>query len=113
MMPQMQNTLLNWGEWVQMKIISKQPVDFEVQDNVLAVLTIDMMLTAMKSKDVNRKPEGERIWKWWNGITRETIESDTVLQDPNGVEYRVMNTNDWSQAGFFLCELVQQPQGTA
>ena len=39
------------------------------------------------------------------------MEIDTVLMDPKGVEYRVAGVTDWSQAGFWKIDLVQQPWG--
>lgn len=111
MMPRMGSVVAGWGSMVQMKVIRQRAADFEVADDVLAVETIYMQITVMKARDVDRKPEGERIWKWWSGITTSTVGKDTILQDPEGIEYRVADTRDWSQAGLFLCDLVEQPKG--
>lgn len=110
MFPQVSSVFLNWLETVQMKVISKQPVDFELQEDVLAVPTLDMVLQAMSPKEVQRKPENERIWKWWDGWTTTLVEADAVLQDPDGVEFRVTAVNDWSQGGFYKVDMVEQPK---
>ena len=111
MFPQMGSVMFGWSEAVQMKIIKKVAVDFESQEDVLAVTTIDMMLQVMKARDVDRKPEGERIWKWWVGWSTTKVEKDTILQDPEGKQYRVTSDEDWSQAGFYKVDLAQQPIG--
>jgi IS30 family transposase len=101
-----------WGKTVQMKVIYTQAVDFEAVDDVLSIKTIYMQLTPMKSEDVSRKPEGLRIYKWFHGITTAKVGKDTVLQGPDGIEYRVDDMNDWSDSGFTECDIVQQPKGT-
>ena len=111
MMPQMQSAFLNWSETVQMKVITKEAVDFESVENVDAVVTFDAVLQALTPRQVNRKPEGERIWKYWTMYSTTRVEKDTVVQDPAGKQYRVTSTDDWSQAGFYKSELVQQPFG--
>lgn len=111
MFPQMGSALLGWGIPVQMKIISKQPVDFELQEDVVAVPTLEMMLQAMSPQKVDRKPENERTWKWWDGWSIKRVPLDSVMQDPDGKEFRVSSVRDWSQAGFFAYELVEQPKG--
>ena len=112
MFPQLQSTLLGWGVPVQMKVISKQPVDFEVQEIVLEIPTIEGMLTVSNPRKVDRKPEGERSWKWWDFVTTSKVQEDTILQDPNGVEFRVTSIADWGQAGFYVLDLAEQPKGT-
>lgn len=111
MFPQVQNVFLNWLSAVQMKVIKTTAVDFEAQENVLAIPTIQMVIQAMDPKRVDRKPEGERIWKWWDGWTTSPIAADTVIQDPDGIEFRVTAVNDWSQGGFYKVDLVEQPRG--
>ena len=110
-MPQMQSVFLNWGETVQMKVIKKVAVDFEETEDVLAVVSFDAVLLALSPREVQRKPEGERSWKFWSMWTETRVERDTVVQDPDGKQYRVHSTQDWGQAGFFKSELVQQPYG--
>lgn len=111
MFPQLMSTLLNWTEQVQMKVILKKAVDFELQEDVLSVPTLEMMLQVMAAREVDRKPEGERAWKWFDGWSDVKVQKDTVMQDPEGLEYRVDSVTDWSQAGFYKYDLVQQPYG--
>lgn len=111
MMPQLQTVLLNWTSAVQMKVIQKKAVDFELEEDVVAVPGIEMMITPMSPQKIARKPENERTWKFWEGWSTVRIELDAVIQDPDGLQFRVQSVHDWSQAGFFEYELVQQPYG--
>lgn len=111
MFPQVQSVFFNWTESVQMKVIHQEPVDYELYEDVKGVLFFDAVLQAMKSRDVMRKPENERIWKWWTMWSTTKVEIDTVIQDPNGVQFRVQSIEDWSQGGFYKTELTEQPNG--
>ena len=108
MFPQLQNVLANWTEPVQMKILSKVPVNFEVQENVLSVPVIEMMLQVMDPRKVERKPENERSLKFWDGWSETKVPKDTRMQDPEGLEYVVSSITDWGQSGFWKYDLVQQ-----
>lgn len=109
MFPNVTSAFLNWTSSVQMKVISKSAVDFELQEGTVAVVTFEAVIEAMKSKDVERKPENERLWKWWDMWTTTKVEADSVIQDPDGVQFRVQKVNDWGQGGFYICELTEQP----
>lgn len=109
MFPQLQSMFLNWDQAVQMKVLNKTAVDFEVQEVVLGIPVIDMMLQVMKARDVDRKPENIRHWKFWNGWSETKVPLDTRMQDPEGLEYIVNAVTDWGQSGFYIYDLVQQP----
>lgn len=109
MFPQVQSVFLNWLESVQLKVIQKTAVDFELLETTLNVVTLDMVLQAMSPEKVERKPENQRIWKFWDGWSTSRVELDTTLQDPEGRQYKVQSVNDWSQGGFFHYELTEQP----
>lgn len=94
-----------------MKIISTTPVNFEPQENVLGVQTFPAVIQPMPPREVDRKPEGERTWHWWKMWATTPILIDTVIADPDGIEYRVTNTQNWSQGGFFTSDIVEQPAG--
>lgn len=94
-----------------MKVINTTAVDFEAQENVLGVPTLEMVIQHMSPQKVDRKPEDQRRWRWLDAWCKEKILIDTQLQDPDGVEYRVQSVTDWSQGGFWKAELVQTPAG--
>lgn len=111
MFPQVSSVFFNWTDAIQMKVIKKEAVDFELFEGTLAVVEFEAVIQAMKSKDVDRKPENERIWKWWNMWSTENFPSDTVVQDPDGVQFRIQRTTDWSRGGFYVAEMTEQPRG--
>ncbi len=94
-----------------MKIIVKTPADFEVFEDTTGIVTFPAMLVPMKAREVNRKPEGERSWRWVSMWSTTKVEIDTVLQGPDGIEYRVQGITDWSQGGFYETDLTEQPRG--
>jgi len=111
MIPQVASSFLGWGFTVDMKVVRTTPVDFEPSVEVLNVVSVQGSLQPMKPRDVQRKPEGERTWRWFTFWSTSKPEIDTVLQSPDGVTYRVQSVEDWSQAGFWKSELTQQPAG--
>ena len=111
MFPQMQNGVLAWEDVMQVQVITTTAVDFEAVENVEAVVKFDVMTTPMKAQKISRKPEGQRSWKWLDAYTETQVHKNDVLQDDNGDQYRVDSIYDWSQAGFWKLELVQQPLG--
>lgn len=111
MFPNVSSVFLNWTSAVQMKVITITPVDFEAQENTLAVPILEMVIQHMSPQKVDRKPENERRWRWLDAWCKDKIEIDTQLQDPDRIEYRVQSVSDWSQGGFWHAELVQTPAG--
>lgn len=111
MMPQVSSAFFNWTSTVQMKVINVRPIDFEAQQDLLSVVTFEAVIQAMKPRDVDRKPENERVWKWWDMWSTTKIETNTVVQDPEGLQYRIRGTTDWGQGGFYHTEMTEQPRG--
>ena len=111
MMPHLSSVFLNWMSSVQMKVVRKVAVDFEMVPDVTAVVEFDAVIVPMKPRDVDRKPEGLRAWRRWEMFSETKIAPDTVVQDPEGVEFRVDGVTDWSQGGFYKYDIVEQPHG--
>lgn len=109
MFPNVSSVFFNWTSSVQMKIINKTAADFEVFEDTIEVLTFEAVVQPMASRDVNRKPEGERIWRWWTMWSTVDFEIDTIVQDPDGVQFRIQNTTNWQQGGFFIAEMTEVP----
>lgn len=111
MFPQVSSVFFNWTNAVQMRVVRKVAVDFEMEPDTLGVDTFEAVVQAMKSRDVDRKPEGLREWKWWTMWSVVRLPADTVVQDMNGVEFRVQSVEDWSQGGFYKTDMTEQPRG--
>ena len=63
----------------------------------------------MKPRDLLVKPEGERKFKWWVLLTDLDIAVDTVIKDQQGIQYRVMSSTDWRNAGYRQYDLTEGP----
>lgn len=109
MFPQMASVLNGWTKPSQMREVTQSAVDFEVSETVIAIVWFDVQLTPMSAQKVDRKPENLRAWKWWEAYTTENIKPDTVVEDFEGMQFRVQEKYDWEQAGFFRYELTEQP----
>lgn len=111
MLPQVQTVFLNWMESTQMKIIKPVVSDFEVQEDIQAIITFEAVVQPMKAREVQRKPENERTWRWFDMWSTTKVQIDTVIQSAEGIEYRVQGITDWSAGGFFKYDLTEQPVG--
>ncbi len=111
MIPQVSGAFRNWQSTIDMKIVKTTAVDFEPNVEVLNIVSVNMMVNAMSPRKVDRKPEGLRDWKWWEGFSETKLATDTVIQDPEGLQFRVHSVTDWGQAGYYEYELVEQPLG--
>jgi hypothetical protein len=109
MFPNVAEAFSDWTSAVQMKVVNKEAVDFEVNEQVLKVVAFDAVMQPIPPQRVDRKPEGQRIWKWWEMWADTSLAPDTVVQDQNGLQFRIQSVQDWSQAGYFHYELTEQP----
>lgn len=109
MIPNVMSALNNWTTPVQMRLVSRVAVDFEAVENVLAINGFEAVMEPMPSQKVDRKPEGERSWKWWEVWSTTKLVTDDVVQDQDGLQFRVQSVTDWSQAGYYEYSMVQKP----
>ena len=109
-MPQMRNAVASgWGRRVQLAVIGKQIDDFELAETTLLVRNFVGIFQPMKPREVAINPEGQRKWKWWEVHSTFKLEADFVVQDAAGLQYRVREVYDWSQAGFYHYSMTEQP----
>ena len=110
MFPNLSSVVSNWTSPVLMKVISQVPVDFEPSDVVEGQFFIEMMVTPTAPQKIDRKSEGTRAWRWLDYATTSRFWVDMVIEDPDGYQYRVDSVADWSRAGFYKGDMVQQPK---
>lgn len=111
MMPSMASTLFGFEETLQFEIVVKTVVEGDIVEtsNVKPRLFFEGVLQPMHPKELLVKSEGERKWKWWTLFTDMVLEVDTVIKDKGNIEYRVMASSDWQQAGYTQYQLVEGP----
>lgn len=106
----MAEALSNWGDTIQLKIVKNNVVDFQVQEQGLDVIEFEAVLQPMPAQKVDRKPEDLRNWKWWTMYTEQRLDADDVVQDADGLQFKIQSREDWRKAGFFKYELAEQPK---
>ena len=111
MMPNMQTSIFGFEETLQFQIVNKQVVEGDLVESskVRPVLWFEGALQPLHPRELLVKPEGQRKFKWWTLITDMTLEVDTVIKDGRGIEFRVMTSNDWFEAGFHQYQLTEGP----
>ncbi len=114
-MPNLDMSAAFWGLTAenQFALLRKTIVDHELVETNDVVMRFQGTLKPRARKVVVLR-EGERDWKTWDMETKTDLPADSVVADRTGKQYRVMATTDWSQAGFFVHVLQEQPaQGAA
>lgn len=109
MFPNVLAAFADWTQPVQFKLVNKKAVNHELVEEVLAVVPFDAVMQPLPPLKVDRKPEGLRQYKWWEVWSTTKIAPDSVVQDQNGLQFRVQTVQDWSNAGYFHYEMTEQP----
>lgn len=107
----MSATLGTMGDAVTVRLVRQEPADFEVAEVAVDAEEIQMVLLPMPPQKVDRKPEGERTWKWWEAYSVAKLGLQWDVQDEEGTQFKIVSRTDWGKAGFFVYELVEQPRG--
>lgn len=109
--PQMAEVFWDWTDNVTLKLIKKGITDFEVTESEIVETTFQGVLQPMPPQKLLVKPEGQRLWKFWELWTTQFLEPDQIIQDPDGTIYRVMSKDNWNNAGYYHYELTQGVAG--
>lgn len=110
MIPNVSSAFNGWTAPVQLKLVDRKAVDFEAVESTLDVVHFEAVMQPMPPQKVDRKPEGIRAWRWWEAWSTTKIEKDSVVQDMNGVQYRIQSVQDWGQGGYFHYDMTEQAQ---
>lgn len=98
-------------ETLQVRLITKLPVDFEVKEQSEGVDCFELHLQPMPEQKILRKPEGERDWMWWEGWCERELKLDDEIQDSEGRVFKTGKKGNWSKVGgFFHYEFTETPQ---
>jgi uncharacterized repeat protein (TIGR02543 family) len=99
--PYVAGAFRGWTKKRNVRIVTKQVVDFVVQQ-VAELVTLDIMISPLQPEEVRRKPEEQRAWKWYSFLIKSsarelTIDSQLIV---DGFAYRVESRQAWSEAGY-------------
>jgi hypothetical protein len=104
--PAFGNEFGDWESNAHFTLVSKTIVDFELAESGDSI-EFDGILQPLKSQQVNQKPEGQRIWRWWSLITEQELKMDDVVNF-NHIDYRVFAKEDFSDiTGRYVYELAE------
>lgn len=107
MIPNVSSALNGWTKKQTITKITKIVVDHEVSE-VSESFIVDMNLQPTPPEIVNRKPEEQRSWKWFNIFTKTKIKlniDDRILV--SGTYYRIQEIKDWNQSGYYEYEAIE------
>jgi hypothetical protein len=106
--PRMDGVLGGWSNTMLFRKVTDTIVNFE---NVKTESTypFEGVFQPMSSRDLFLKPEGQRNWKWWTLWVRSdyAINNGDIIEDFNGLKFKVMRSQDWNQAGFYRFDLLE------
>lgn len=95
-----------WSEATTFTLIDKTVVDHQIAETPKPV-EFDMLLVPMKAQQVDRKPEGQRAWRWWTGISEYELKIDDEVVDEDGLHFRVQEKDNYKIAGFYVYGLIE------
>lgn len=107
MLPNMAQAVSAWMQEMQCSVVESYQEDFVTQER-LTLVTFKGVRAPLKAQQLEKKPEGQRAWKW--EVLYTTPE---FLLTPNDVivfrgnRYRVDAKLDYSEYGYFEYHIVQ------
>jgi len=106
MIPQVRGVLKGWTLNRSIQIIEKVVVDGFVKDLTKTIIA-RINIQPMPSQKVNRKPEEQRVWKWYEIFCYSSLKleiDDKIIADKT---YKICEINDWSESGVLYYEAVE------
>jgi hypothetical protein len=99
--PYLANALRGWTTKRTVNVMQKTVVNHQVTYAVTETLTLDINIQPTPKEEINKKPEEQRSWKWWNLLVKEgpLLKNDDIVLIDN-VKYKIMSVSDWSESGF-------------
>jgi hypothetical protein len=104
--PDMSNEFGDWQAMVTLSRIVKTVTDYETVETAANEM-LEAIIYPMKPQQVSYKPEGQRAWRWFNIITKTTLAIDDIVQNSEGVKYRIFAKTDYRVAGFYLYDIAE------
>ena len=113
-LPQMGGILPAWQNTMKLKKVTETIVDFESVKTTVDFV-FEGVFQPMPAREISHKPEGERNWKWWSLWVRPgmSIKNGDIIEDFNGLKFKVEKNTDWSQAGYIKYDLVEDYKARA
>lgn len=107
--PDLSDAFWDWTDTVTFKVISTVIADYEVTETAVNADLFQGVLEPLSAQALKILPENQRTWKFWTLWTTYRLQPGQVVQDGQGLQYRVMQAADWTRGGHFQYQLSQDP----
>jgi hypothetical protein len=109
MIPNVGLALWSWTNTITFEVVEKEISDFEVTEKVKNAAFFQGVIEPLNPRDLRILPENQRRWNHWTLWTTYPLKVDQVVRDPQGIEYRVMTSQNWGDSGHFQYTLSEEP----
>lgn len=104
--PCMADGMSEWLNQMTFKLVTHTIVNFQAVET-LTTIKFSGVLYPSTPETIMEKPEGQRSWKWWTLLTSYRLNTDDVIIDKDGVQFRVSSKKNYSSAGFYEYDIQQ------
>ena len=109
--PNLSGAIRGWTKKTVCLLVTKTIINAKIVQTATEI-TLDMNLQPLQPEKVNRKPEDQRAWKWFQIIT--TKASQTLKIDDlviiKGRRFRLESAQNWEDDGYRRYECVEDYQ---
>ena len=108
--PNLRGAMRGWTRTLSGYTVAQTVVD-HIPTEVKTAVTIKGNLQPTPAQEVDRKPESQRSWRWWNLIqtSGDELFIDSIVVF-GSIRYRVNNKSDWHSSGFRKYQLIEDYQ---
>lgn len=112
-MPNVADTLSNYLQLLTVERVTKTVINFNVVETT-APQSFQGVIAPFPSQELKMKPINQRAWSWKKifAYPSITLIPDDVVKDQQGVQYRVMKRDDFTQYGYISYDCVQDYSGS-
>jgi len=106
--PQVGGIFAAWQNAMTLKKVTETIVNFEAVKTTVDFV-FEGVFQPMTPREISHKLEGERNWKWWTLWVKPglSIKNGDIIEDFNGLKFKVEKTTDWTQGGFVKHDLTE------
>lgn len=112
MMPNMRQPIKGLGRRITCQVIKEKIVDRESVIEPRDILRTSIVMYPMPERKLLIKPEGQRDWKWWEGVSSKKLKLGWFIRPDKDKKklYEVMSDSDFRQARFFAYQFAEAPR---
>lgn len=111
-MPYLGRAFRGWTKRRKVYKITKKTINY-LTVQTATVEIFDIMISPLQPEKVQRKPEEQRSWKWYNLLTKSkntALSIDDIIL-VSGIYYRIESVQPWTEAGYRRYEATEDYTG--